>query len=161
MSFTDIADDLQRALARDVAQILSLVRSSPATAYAKIVAIGEDVGAKHGVRLVVNFPKREQINDYKMYGRRDVSVIIDREKTRFPIRRDAIKAKAADLISGAKTEDAYMYEGKEGVKVFHDGGRIDILPHSLHVWCEFTPSVSAYCDWLLQNVYASSSGEGA
>jgi hypothetical protein len=46
-----------------------------------------------------------------------------------------------------------MYEDREGVKVFFDDGRIDILPHSLHIWCEFTEDVTAYCDWLLENVY--------
>jgi len=60
-----------------------------------------------------------------------------------------------------ETEDAYMYEGKEGVKVFlgqaNEAGRkeerIDILPHSLHVWYEFTDKVTEFCDWLLENVY--------
>ena len=54
-----------------------------------------------------------------------------------------------------------MYEGKEGVKVFlgpvNEAGRreerIDILPHSLHVWYEFTDKVTEFCDWLLENVY--------
>jgi len=31
--------------------------------------------------------------------------------------------------------------------------RIDILPHSLHVWYEFTDKVTEFCDWLLENVY--------
>ena len=31
--------------------------------------------------------------------------------------------------------------------------RIDILPHSLHIWYEFTDKVTEFCDWLLENVY--------
>jgi len=46
-----------------------------------------------------------------------------------------------------------MYEGKEGVKVFLDYGRIDILPHSLHVWCKFSDKVTDFCNWLLIEVY--------
>ena len=46
-----------------------------------------------------------------------------------------------------------MYEGKEGVKVFFEKGRIDILPHSLHIWCKFTEKVTEFCDWLLEKVY--------
>lgn len=153
MSFSDMVSDLERALGSDRAQIMILLNRSPATGYAKIIEIGKSVGAKYNVRLVVNFPERKRINEYAMYGRRDISVIIDKEKTRFVIPREQIKVEVARHISGARTEDAYMYEGKEGLKVFHDGGRIDILPHSFHVWCEFTPQVSAYCDWLMKNVY--------
>jgi hypothetical protein len=51
-----------------------------------------------------------------------------------------------------------MYEGKEGVKVFLDSGRIDILPHSLHVWCKFSDNVTKFCDWLLTEVYQVKSG---
>lgn len=156
MSFEEIVKDLQQALAHDIAQIIILLKRSPATAYSRIVEIGEQVGSKYGVKLVVNFPKKEQIDNYAMYGKQDVSFIIDKEKTRFPIEREQIKTKAEQCIVGATTKDAYMYEGKEGVKVFHDGGRIDILPHSLHVWCEFTSEVSAYCDWLFENVYSIS-----
>ena len=46
-----------------------------------------------------------------------------------------------------------MYEGKEGVKIFFENGRIDILPHSLHVWCKFSEKVTNFCDWLFENVY--------
>ena len=31
--------------------------------------------------------------------------------------------------------------------------KIDILPHSLHIWYEFTEPVTEFCDWLLENVY--------
>ena len=69
--------------------------------------------------------------------------------------------KAQEIFGEVETEDAYMYEGKEGVKVFlgpaNEAGRkedrIDILPHSLHVWYEFTDKVTEFCDWLLENVY--------
>ena len=153
MGFADMATDLQRALASDMAQVRLLLLRNPAMAYARIVEIGEGVGKRHGVRLVVNFPGRDKITDYSMYGRRDLSVIVDRERTRFPIPRADVKAEAERRIGGSRTEDAYMYEGKEGVKVFHDGGRIDILPHSLHVWCELTPAVTSYCEWLMRHVY--------
>ena len=83
------------------------------------------------------------------------------EKQRFPIKREKIKEKAKELFGDVETEDAYMYEGKEGVKVFlgpaNEAGRkedrIDILPHSLHVWYEFTEPVAEFCNWLLENVY--------
>ena len=96
-----------------------------------------------------------------MYGKQDLSFIVDMEKQRFPIKREKIKEKAKELFGDVETEDAYMYEGKEGVKVFlgpaNEAGRkedrIDILPHSLHVWYEFTEPVTEFCNWLLENVY--------
>jgi hypothetical protein len=46
-----------------------------------------------------------------------------------------------------------MYEGKEGVRVVLDAGRLDILPASLHVWGKFDRKVTKFCDWLLANCY--------
>ncbi len=113
------------------------------------------MGAKHGMNLVVNFPKGGRIAEFGMYGRRDLSLIMDLKRTRFPVGRDEVKGAALRLLPGCRTEDAYMYEGKEGVKVFLEGGagRIDVLPHSLHVWCEFAGPVAEYCDWLMGAVY--------
>ena len=45
---------------------------------------------------------------------------------------------------------------KEGVRIiFNDNiqDKIDILPHSLHIWYEFTQPVTEFCEWLLENVY--------
>lgn len=153
MSFSVITRDLQGALRSNLPQIRFLLRRNPATAYARITELGRGVGRKYDMNLVVNFPKEGRIEEFDMYGRRDLSLIIDLQRTRFPVDREAIKQKASELFPGARAEDAYMYEGKEGVKVFFAGGRIDILPHSLHVWCELTETVTKYCDWLLADVY--------
>ena len=116
---------------------------------------------KYNIELLVNFPHKGKIENFDMYGKQDLSFIVDMEKTRFPIERSIIKEKAKEIFGDVETEDAYMYEGKEGVKVFlgpaNESGRkeerIDILPHSLHVWYEFTDKVTEFCDWLLENVY--------
>jgi len=60
-----------------------------------------------------------------------------------------------------KTQDAYMYEDKEGVRVYTDSWKIDILPHSLHVWTEFDEGVTRLCDWLLEEVYLVKQPEGS
>lgn len=152
VSFSAVAADLQAALKKDMAQIRYLMQKSPAAAYAAINEKGRAVGAAHGMTVVVNFPHEGKITEYAKYGTRDLSLIIDKERTRFPVPRERIK-KEATRIPGATTEDAYMYEGKEGVRVRMPGGRIDVLPHSLHVWCEFEPRVLEFCDWLLREVY--------
>ena len=153
MIFSEIVSDLQQQLKRDLAQIRFLLKKNPAIGYSKIVEIGKTVGKKYNINLVVNFPKEGRIDEYEMYGKRDLSLIIDYEKKRFPIDRNIIKEKAKEILDNIQIEDAYMYEDKEGVRVFTKDWKIDILPHSVHIWTEFDEKVTKFCDWLLENVY--------
>jgi len=153
MSFRMITEDLQNQLKSNLPQIRLILKQNPAIAYTKITEIGSRVGKKYGIKLVVNFPERGKINDFDSYGKQDLSIIVDQTKTNFPIERSIIKSKASKIFGDAKIQDAYMYEGKEGVKIFFENGRIDILPHSLHVWCKFSEKVINFCDWLFENVY--------
>jgi len=153
MIFSELTSDLQAQLKRDLAQIRFLLKKNQGMAYARIVEIGKEVGKKYNIKLVVNFPKEGRIDEFDMYGRRDLSLIIDYDRKRFPIDRELIKQKAKEILGDVQTEDAYMYEGKEGVRVFTDNWKIDILPHSLHIWTEFDENVTAFCDWLMENVY--------
>ena len=153
MIFSELTSDLQAQLKRDLAQIRFLLKKNQGMGYTRIVEIGKEVGKKYNIKLVVNFPKEGRIDEFDMYGRRDLSLIIDYERKRFPIDRELIKQKAKEMLGDIQTEDAYMYEGKEGVRVFTDNWKIDILPHSLHIWTEFNESVTAFCDWLMENVY--------
>ena len=125
-------------------------------AYREIGEIGKKVGKKYNIELLVNFPHEGKIDNFEMYGKQDLSLIIDMEKKRFPMDRGIIKEKALEILGDIKTEDAYMYEDKEGVRIiFNDNiqDKIDILPHSLHIWYEFTQPVTEFCEWLLENVY--------
>ena len=153
MIFSDIVLDLQQQLKRELAQIRFLLKKNPAMGYSKIVEIGKNVGKKYNIKLIVNFPKKGRIDEYEMYGKRDLSLIVDYEKKRFPIDRNIIKEKAKEILEDIKIEDAYMYEDKEGVRIFTKDWKIDILPHSVHIWTEFDEKVTKFCDWLLENVY--------
>jgi len=153
MIFSELTSDLQVQLKRDMAQIRFLLKKNQGTAYARIVEIGKEVGKKYNIKLIVNFPKEGRIDEFDMYGKRDLSLIIDYDRKRFPIDRELIKQKARDTLGDIQTEDAYMYEDKEGVRVFTKDWKIDILPHSLHIWTEFNENVTAFCDWLMENVY--------
>ena len=153
MIFSDIVLDLQQQLKRELAQIRFLLKKNPAMGYSKIVEIGKNVGKKYNIKLIVNFPKKGRIDEYEMYGKRDLSLIVNYEKKRFPIDRNIIKEKAKEILEDIKIEDAYMYEDKEGVRVFTKDWKIDILPHSVHIWTEFDEKVTKFCDWLLENVY--------
>jgi len=153
MIFTELTSDLQVQLKRDMAQIRFLLKKNQGMAYARIVEIGKEVGKKYNIKLIVNFPKEGRIDEFDMYGKRDLSLIIDYDRKRFPIDRELIKQKAKETLGDIQTEDAYMYEDKEGVRVFTDNWKIDILPHSLHIWKEFNENVTTFCDWLMENVY--------
>ncbi|MGI0011577.1 MAG: hypothetical protein ACREAE_09275 [Nitrosopumilaceae archaeon] len=144
---------LEKELKSNLPQIRFMLKKNPAMAYTKITEIGTQIGTKYNIKLLVNFPEREKITDFDSYGTQDLSIIVDREKKNFPINREIIKSKAREMLDKVKVEDAYMYEGKEGVKVFLDSGRIDILPHSLHIWCKFSDKVTKFCNWLLDEVY--------
>jgi len=153
MIFSEITTDLQNQLKKDLAQIRFLLKKSPAMGYTRIVEIGKEVGKKYNINLVVNFPKQGKIEEYEMYGKRDLSLIIDQKVRNFPIDREVIKQKAKEILGDVQTQDAYMYEDKEGVRVFTKNWKIDILPHSVHIWTEFDDKVTEFCDWLLENAY--------
>ncbi|AJW71394.1 hypothetical protein NADRNF5_1716 [Nitrosopumilus adriaticus] len=153
MIFSEIVTDLQEQLKKDLAQIRFLLKKNPGMGYARIVEIGKEVGKKYDIKLIVNFPKEGRIEEFEMYGKRDLSLIIDYDLKRFPIDREIIKQKAKEMLGDIQTEDAYMYENKEGVRVFTNNWKIDILPHSVHIWTEFNEKVTAFCNWLLENAY--------
>ncbi|CAI8211032.1 MAG: Uncharacterised protein [Candidatus Nitrosopelagicus brevis] len=154
--FKTITEDLQKTLKSNLPQIRFLLKKNPGMAYKEIGEIGKKVGKKYNIELLVNFPHEGKIDNFEMYGKQDLSLIIDMEKKRFPMDREIIKEKALEILGDIKTEDAYMYEDKEGVRIiFNDNiqDKIDILPHSLHIWYEFTQPVTEFCEWLLENVY--------
>jgi len=154
--FKTITEDLQKTLKSNLPQIRFLLKKNPGMAYKEIGEIGKKVGKKYNIELLGNFPHEGKIDNFEMYGKQDLSLIIDMEKKRFPMDRGIIKEKALEILGDIKTEDAYMYEDKEGVRIiFNDNiqDKIDILPHSLHIWYEFTQPVTEFCEWLLENVY--------
>ena len=153
MIFSELTTDLQNELKKELAQIRFLLKKNPAMGYTRIVAIGKDVGKKYNVNIVINFPERGRINEFEMYGKRDLSLIVDQSVKRFPIDRELIKQKAKEILGDVQTQDAYKYEDKEGVRVFTENWKIDILPHSLHIWTEFDEKVTAFCDWLMENAF--------
>lgn len=153
MIFSELTTDLQNELKKELAQIRFLLKKNPAMGYTRIVAIGKDVGKKYNVNLVVNFPERGRIDEFEMYGKRDLSLIVDQSVKRFPIDRELIKQKAKEILGDVQTQDAYKYEDKEGVRIFTENWKIDILPHSVHIWTEFDEKVTAFCDWLMENAF--------
>src|SRR3970282_2597592 len=120
MIFSELVLSLQQQLKSNLAQIRFLLKKNPGMAYARIVEIGKEVGKKYNIKLVVNFPKEGRIEEFDMYGKRDLSLIVDYERKRFPINRELIKEKAKEILGDIQVQDAYMYENKEGGRVYSD-----------------------------------------
>jgi hypothetical protein len=134
-------------------QIRFLLKKSPALAFTTINEISTKVGKKYNLVISINFPERGKIEDFESYGTENIGMVIDRFRNIFPIQRELIKSKASEIFGYVQIQDAYMYEGKEGVRVVLDSGRLDILPASLHVWGKFDSKIIEFCDWLLVNCY--------
>jgi hypothetical protein len=153
MSFSSIAAELRTELGSNMPQIRVLLKKNPAMAFTTINEIASKVGKKYGIILSLNFPQRGKIEDFESYGTENIGMIFQRNSRNFSIARDLIKTKAAEMLGKPQVQDAYMYEGKEGVRVMLENVRLDILPASLHVWGKFDDNISKFCDWLLINCY--------
>ena len=153
-SFSAMMDDLQSNIRANHDALAATLKRSPNLAYQKVNELALFVGSRHGVNLQLHFPIASRISDVNSYGTENVGVVVDKFRKTFPVPRELVKQKAVELLgSEAKPQDAYMYEGKEGVKVVMPAGRIEILPGSVHFWCKVDEKARSYGDWLVQNVY--------
>ena len=82
MIFKTITEELQKELKSNLPQIRILLKKNPAMAYTRITDIGKEVGKKYNVELLVNFPHKGKIENFDMYGKQDLSFIVDMEKKR-------------------------------------------------------------------------------
>jgi hypothetical protein len=130
------------------------LKINPALAYRKINEITQFVGSRYHLNLQIHFPDRRRLFLIDTYGTENLGIVFDKHRKQFPIPRENIKKKALDVFTSSKAEDAYMYEGKEGVRVTIAAGRMEILPGSIHLWCNVEEGdVKDYLDWLFENVY--------
>ena len=146
-------DELKVELESKKESIRSVVARNPQRAYAELNQIAYMVSAKYGTLLQFHFPDAKKITDIDSYGKENIGIVVDKHRKRFPIPRDSIKEKAKEILGQVDTKDAYMYEGKEGLKIFLKNGRIDILPGSIHLWCKIDDNVKKFVDWLMLECY--------
>ena len=162
MSFSLIVAELRKELFSNMPQIRILLKKNPAMAFTAINEIASSIGKKYGMVLSLNFPQRGKIEDFESYGTENIGMVFQRNSRNFPISRETIKSRASEMLDCPQVQDAYMYEGKEGVRILSGAIRIDVLPASLHVWGRFDKKTSEFCDWLLTNCYQPKPGvEGA
>ena len=146
-------DDFRSNVAQNRDALVAIAKKSPHAAYQKVNELALFVGSRHGVNLQLHFPVPAKISDVDSYGMENIGIVVDKWRRTFPIPREQVKQKAEEMLQAAKAQDAYMYEGKEGVKVVMPEGRLEVLPGSIHLWCVADENVRRYADWLMENVY--------
>jgi len=158
VSFSQISSRLQAELKSNNPQIRFLLKKSPGLAFTTINEIATEVGRKYKIKITLNFPERGKIEDYESYGTENIGFVFQRDPKSFSVPRDTIKSKATEFLQNLQIQDAYMYEGKEGVRVIEQNYRLDILPASLHIWGKIDDNIRNFCDWLLENCYETKPG---
>ncbi|MEM0029781.1 MAG: hypothetical protein QW572_01995 [Candidatus Nitrosocaldus sp.] len=153
MSFTAMLDDLYRAIDEErgrLNQIRNVLKL-----YNELSRISEAIGSRYGVTLVVSLFDTRKVLAFDTYGKENITVVIDKFRTRLGIQKDVIKSKAREVFGDEIVEirDAMAYENNEGVKIFFNDGRIDVLPGSFHVWRSIDAKVKEFCDWLMSECY--------
>ncbi len=153
MSFSQISTKIQAELKSNNPQIRFLLKKSPGLAFTTINEIATEVGKKYNIKISLNFPERGKIEDYESYGTENIGFVFQRDSKSFTIPRNLIKSKASEMLRYVQIQDAYMYEGKEGVRIIEQSYRLDILPASLHIWGKINDNIRNFCDWLFENCY--------
>lgn len=153
MSFSQISKKLQEELKSNNPQIRFLLKKSPGLAFTTINEIATSIGRKYNIKISLNFPERGKIEDYESYGTENIGFVFQRNNKSFSISRDVIKSKTLEILESVQIQDAYMYEGKEGVRAIGSNYRLDILPASLHIWGKINDEIRSFCDWLFENCY--------
>lgn len=154
MTFSAMLSELKSNIDYNRKALESSLKKNPAIAFQKVNEITQFVGSRYRLNLQIHFPDQRRLFEIDSYGTENLGIVFDKHKKRFPIQRETIKEKALDLIAASRADDAYMYEGKEGVRVSFAGGRLEVLPGSIHLWCNVEENgVNDYVDWLFEYVY--------
>jgi hypothetical protein len=157
--FTNLLLELKNNINANMEFFQKTVTQNPTLAYYKLNELSNFVGSRYGLVMEINFPDRRKIVDIKNFGTENMSFIFDKFRKTFPIDRQQIKLQATKEFTGTiQIIDAYMYEGKEGLKInFKDSdsnnSRIDLLPGSFHLWTKIDDEIQRFGNWLLSNVY--------
>ena len=133
--FSALIDELKSNIYNNRDTLKVILRKSPNSVYQQLNKLALFTGSRYNLTLQLHFPDSKKISDIDSYGTENIGIVVDKFRKKFPVPREDIKQKAVELIgNNIKTLDAYMYEGKEGVKILLQNGRIEILPGSIHLW---------------------------
>jgi hypothetical protein len=150
---SQLIDELKENINNNKNILQIILKNNPNNAYQKINEICLFTGGRYNLNLQLHFPDSKKIFCIESYGEENIGIVIDKFRKKFSIPRENIKSKAIEIMGNIQVRDAYMYEGKEGLRIVFENGRIELLPGSCHFWCKIDETVKQYGDWLMKNVY--------
>lgn len=153
--FSKILEDLKLNLDTNRILLEKLLKKNPSLVYSKINEIAQFVGSRYGIELRIHFPDPTKISKLDTFGKENIGIVVNRYKKTFSIPREIIKTKAIETIQDATPSDAYMYEGKEGIRISFKKGRIELLPGSVHIWSIIDNEIENYLNWIFNNVFVN------
>ena len=141
-----IVKDLWDTLDRRRGEFESLWQDRTLRAFETINWIASEVGERWGVLIQINFPPGQGRPDVTRIGRRDLSILVDKSRKKFEsVTEDELK-QAAQMMSPLTFDPARF--GHEGFRARIVSGQIDCLPSGVHLWCNITPEVLEFLDWI-------------
>ena len=153
MFFESIMEDLKANIENNKSVLERNHMKNPSFTFNKVNELAHFVGQKYNIEIKLHFPDSSKIHELDSFGTENIGLTVDKFRKQFPIPREDIKKKAHELSCFREANDAYMYEGKEGVRVLLESGRLEIQPGAVHLWCKIDSEIVKFIDWLLQNVY--------
>jgi len=146
-----IIKDLWDTLAKRHGEFDSLWTDKILSAFEAINWIASEVGDRWGVLIQLNFPPGQARPEASLIGRRNVSILVDKNRKNFEtVSEDDIKRAIQHL--GPRSFDPARF-GHEGFRANLADGRVDCLASGVHLWCNITPAVLDFLDWIFVNEY--------
>jgi hypothetical protein len=146
-----IVRDLWDTLEKRRGEFESLWKDHTLRAFEKINWIASEVGGRWGVLIQINFPPGQERPDVTRIGHRNLSILVNKTRKKFEtVTEDEVKL-AAQRMSPLSFDPARF--GHEGFRAKLTSGQIDCLPSGVHLWCDITPEVLEFLDWIFVNGY--------
>ena len=120
-------------------------------AFETINWIASEVGDRWGVLIQINFPPGQERPEAARIGRRNLTILVDKNRKKFDTLTEEDARQAIQPL-GPKSFDPARF-GHEGFRATLLTGRIDCLPSGVHLWCDITPEVLQFLDWIFVNGY--------
>jgi len=151
-----IVKDLWDTLERRRGEYESLWQDRTLRAFEIINWIAGDVSERWGVLIQINFPPGQERPIVSQVGRRNLSILVDKTRKKFErVTEDEVN-QAAQRLSPLSFDPARF--GHEGFRAKLASGLLDCLPSGVHLWCDITPEVLGFLDWIFENGYGLKPG---
>lgn len=146
-----IVQDLWRTLDKRQREFETLWANQSLRSFEVINWIAAEVGDRWGMLIQINFPPGQERPPANRVGRKNISILVDKNRKKFEnISEDDVKSALQSL--NPRSFDPARF-GHEGFRANLPSGRMDCLPSGVHLWCDITPEVLKFLDWLFVSGY--------